>query len=277
MSSVIYAFQLEWLKLKHYRAFWVLFIFYLASLLAISSGGVFFLEWLRAKGADFNGIDPTIIPIYDFPDIWQNIAWLSAFFKLLPAFIVIISVNNDLTYNTLRQNVIDGISKRDYLVSKMMLIAFLSLTSTVFLFGIGLVTGSFYSHVHELKFIIKDLEFLFAFFYQVVTFCALAFLLSLIIKKSGFVIVALFLYTLMFEPIAAAFLSNFPPIKETTTWIIDYLPIYSLFNLIDIPFQRYFFMEIKDYIDIKAFLIVTSWLVVYVSLIYAYLMRRDLK
>ncbi len=277
MSSFIHAFQLEWLKLRHYRAFWVLFVMYLLALLVISSFGVFFLEWLKTKGADFNGVDPTIIPIYDFPDIWQNITWLSAFFKLLPAFIVIISVNNDLTYNTLRQNIIDGISKRDYLVSKLALIGFLALSSTLFLAVIGLITGSIYSHVHELRFILSDLEFLFAFFLQVFTFCTLAFLLSLIIKKSGFVIVALFLYTLMFEPIAAGILGNFHLIKDQTAWIVPFLPIYSLFNLIDIPFPRYFFMEIKDYLELKSLFIVLGWLTIYVALIYRFLVRRDLK
>jgi len=277
MSSFIHAFQLEWLKLRHYRAFWVLFVMYLLALLVITSFGVFFLEWLKTKGADFNGVDPTIIPIYDFPDIWQNITWLSAFFKLLPAFIVIISVNNDLTYNTLRQNIIDGISKRDYLVSKLALIGFLALSSTLFLAVIGLITGSIYSHVHELRFILSDLEFLFAFFLQVFTFCTLAFLLSLIIKKSGFVIVALFLYTLMFEPIAAVILGNFHLIKDQTSWIVPFLPIYSLFNLIDIPFPRYFFMEIKDYLELKSLFIVLCWLAIYVVLIYRFLVRRDLK
>ncbi len=274
---LVHAFRLEWLKLRHYRVFWVLFSMYLLALLVISTGGVFFLEWLKSKGADFDGIDPTIIPIYDFPDIWQNITWLSAFFKLFPAFIVIISVNNDLTYNTLRQNIIDGISKKDYLLSKLALVIFLAVSSTLFLFLVGLVTGFVYSHVHEVSFIVKDMEFLFAFGYQVIVFCMLAFLLSLFIRKSGFVIVALFLYTLMFEPILAAFLGNFPPIKESTAWIVDFLPIYSLFALIDIPFPRYFFQEIQDYLDLKSLAIVTGWLVIFLVATYRYLLNRDLK
>ncbi len=277
MQSLLHAFQLEWLKMRNYRVFWILFAMYLLALLVVSTGGVFFLEWLKSKGADFDGIDPTIIPIYDFPDIWQNITWLSAFFKLFPAFIVIISVNNDLTYNTLRQNVIDGISKRDYLLSKLALILFLALASSVFLLVIGLVTGFAYSHVLQLSFILQDTEFLLAFFIQVTAFCMLAFLLALFIRKSGFVIVALFLYTLMFEPILTAFLSTFPPIKASTTWIVDFLPVYSLFALIDVPFPRYFFQEIQDYIDVKALLIVLGWLAIYLALTYRYLVKRDLK
>ncbi len=271
------SFQLEWLKMRHYRIFWILFVMYLLALLFISTGGMFFLEWLKSKGADFDGLDPTIIPIYDFPDIWMNITWLSAFFKLFPAFVVIISVNNDLTYNTLRQNVVDGISKRQYLISKLSLVLFLALASTLFLLVIGLVTGAIYSHVHDLQFILMDLEFLFAFFLQVVTFCMLAFLLSLVIKKSGFVIVALFLWTIMFEPILAGILGNVREIREYTGWIVQFLPTISLFELIDIPFKRYALMEVEDYLVTRELLIVLGWLAVYTTLIYRFLVKRDLK
>lgn len=275
--NILRSFQLEWLKMKHYRIFWVLFGMYLLSLVVISTFGAFFLEWLKTKGADFNGIDPTIIPIYDFPDIWQNITWLAAFLKIFPAFIVIISVNNDVTYNTLRQNVIDGISKKEYLLSKFALVLFLALTGTMVLLAMGMITGAIYSHTHALGAMFTDMEFLFAFFYQVVTYCMLAFLLSLIIKKSGFVIVALFLYTLMFEPILGAILANAPQIKDSTAWIVDFLPTISLFNLIDVPFPRYFFWEIKDYLGIKELAIVTGWLVFYVVLTSRMLVKRDLK
>ncbi|HDO27491.1 MAG TPA: hypothetical protein ENH02_05180, partial [Bacteroidetes bacterium] len=68
---MIRALKLEWLKVRNYRVFWILTGMYLLALLVITSGGVFFLEWLKSEGADFRGIDPTIVPIYDFPDIWQ--------------------------------------------------------------------------------------------------------------------------------------------------------------------------------------------------------------
>jgi hypothetical protein len=131
---MIRSLKLEWLKVKHYRVFWVLMIMYLVALLIIASAGGLFLEWLKRMGADFQGIDPTMLPIFDFPDVWQNIAYLGSYVKIFAAFIVIISVNNDLTYNTLRQNVIDGISKKEYIMSKMSMIISMALVSTLFLF-----------------------------------------------------------------------------------------------------------------------------------------------
>lgn len=263
---MIRALKLEWLKVKNYRVFWILIAMYLLALLLIASAGGLFLEWLKQQGADFDGIDPTIIPIFDFPDIWQNITYLGSFVKIFMAFIVIISVNNDLTYNTLRQNIIDGLSKKEFLASKMMLILSMSLMSTLFIFIAGLVNGSIYSHVFGTDVIFDEMEFLAAYFYEIVVYCTLAFLLALVIKKAGFVIVALFLYTIMFEPIAVAILENAPYFRDGI-WpeIAQFFPIKSLNNLIKVPFGRYVFMEIEDNIALKAIAISFGWFVFYLS------------
>lgn len=275
---MIDAIKLEWLKVRNYRVFWILLGMYLLALTIIAAGGVFFLEWLKSLGADFNGIDPTIVPIYDFPDIWQNMTYLGSYVKILLAFIVIISVNNDISYNTLRQNIIDGISKRQYLLSKLMFIIILAGISTLFLFFTGLITGSIYSHVWGFQFIFDELEFLGAYFLDIVVYCSLAFLLSLLLKKSGFVIVLLFLYTLMFEPLAGAILTNVPFLKDTF-WaqLVDYFPIQALNNLITVPFGRYVFMEIQDNIPVKTLAIALGWLAIYLYSIISILNNRDLK
>ncbi len=275
---MIRALKLEWLKIKNYRVFWILISMYLLALVIIASGGGLFLAWLKSEGADFNGIDPTIVPIFDFPDIWQNITYLSSFAKIFIAFMVIISVNNDLTYNTLRQNIIDGLSKKEYLASKLMMIVSLAALSTLFVFLSGFINGMLYSHVRGMEVVFAKTQFLFAYFYEIAVYCSLAFLLSLLIKKSGFVIVALFLYTFMFEPIAVAVFENAPYFKGgVMSQIAQYFPINALNNLISVPFGRYIFREIQDYVSVKSFLISFGWLLVYILSISYILNKKDLK
>lgn len=274
---MIRAFKLEWLKVKHYRVFWVLIGLYLLAQLIITNGGVFFLEWLKSKDIDFNGIDPTIIPIYDFPDIWQNATWLGSFVNVLISFIVVVSVNNELSYNTLRQNIIDGISKKEFLLSKGMLILFLSLVCTLVLFGSGLVTGLIYSHVTDTQYIFDELEFLVAFFMQLVAMSMFAFCVALIIKKAGFAIVFIFLYSSFFEPVATTIMEYAPFAKEYTADIVKYFPIYSIRNLIDIPFPRYLLQEISTDILWYEWAIVLGWIGVYGGVITYLLNKKDLK
>jgi ABC-2 type transport system permease protein len=272
------AFKLEWLKLRHYKFFWILLVMYLVALAIICTFGVFFLEWLKKQGADFDGIDPTLLPIYDFPDIWQNTTYLASFMKVILAFIVIISVSNDISYLTIRQNIIDGISKKEFLLSKLSLILFLAGFSTLFLFVFGLINGSIYSHVWGVKYIFDELEFLLAYFYDIVIFCSFAFILTLIIKKAGFTIVLLFLYSMMFEPILALILTESNWTKDTF-WaeIAEFFPIKAMNGLIPVPYPKYIFREIVDDVPWKPTLISTGWLIIFQGSIYNYLVNRDLK
>jgi hypothetical protein len=274
---MIRALKLEWLKVRNYRVFWILTSMYLLAVVIIASGGVFFLEWLKYIGADFDGIDPTILPIYDFPDIWQNTTYLATFVKILLGFIVIISINNDIIHNTMRQNIIDGMSKREFIVSKLLKILALAFLSTLFLFITGFINGSIYSHVWGFEYIFDEMEYLAAYFYEIVVFCTLAFLVALLIKKAGFAIIVLFLYTLMFEPIATLNMELNPHLKDgLAPHIAQFFPIRSLNNLISVPYGKYAFMEIEDNVSTSALAIVTGWFVIYLSSIFYILNRRDL-
>lgn len=272
---MIRLFQIEWLKLKNYRVFWILLALYFLSVAIVCSSGMFLMEYLKNQGADFEGIDPTILPLYDFPDVWHNVTYIATFFKLFLAFIVIISVTNEISYRTIRQNIIDGLSKYEFLFTKLLLIIVLAVAATVFLFLEGFVTGMIYSHVTEPRFILQDLGFLPVYFLEVVTFLSFAFLLSLLIRKAGFVIVLLFMYTLIFEPFLTVNLQFNPHIPDTFDWIIPYLPVKSLNNLIRVPFPKYIFREIQDYVAAADIAIASGWLVIYNSLILVVLKKRD--
>jgi hypothetical protein len=149
--------------------------------------------------------------------------------------------------------------------------------SALILFVLGFINGSIYSHVFGIEYIFDEMEFLLVFFYEVIIYCTLAFLLSLIIKKAGFVIVALALYTFMFEPIGTTIMQHAPYFEDTVVRdIAQFFPIEALNNLITVPFGRYVFLEIDDNVSIKALLIATGWFVFYLSSIFYILKKRDL-
>ncbi len=267
--------NIEWLKLKNYRVFWILAGMYFIGLLFILSSGMFFMEFLKNQGAEVEGIDPTILPLYDFPDVWHNMTYIATFFKLFLSFIVVISVTNEITYRTIRQNVIDGLNKYEFWQSKFLLIITLAALGTVFLFLEGITTGLIYSHVQGVEYMFKDLGFLLAYFLEVCTYLSFAMLLSLLIKKSGFVIVFLFMYTLMFEPFITINMEHNRHIPDTMDWIVPFLPIKSLNNLIRVPFTKYIFQETQDYVAIVDIIIVTGWLFVYNGVSFLLLKKRD--
>lgn len=264
-------FQIEWLKLKHYRTFWVLMGLYYFSLLVATTGGMAFLYWLETQGANFEGISPTIVPLYDFPDVWQNITYLASFIKLFLSFIVIISITNEYSYRTLQQNVIDGLSPKEFLISKVLFIAVLSFANMVFLGIVGLVMGLIFSSVRDLPSILAYMEFLPAHMLEVFTFLLFALLIGMLLKKAGFAIVLTGIYTLVVEPILT--------ISLPQSWepVISWFPIRAINNLVHFPFTKYIFQEVQDYVSWPELGIVLFWALFLLGLNYFTLLKRDVK
>lgn len=269
--------QIEWLKLKYNRAFWILTGMYVAGVVIICSSVMFLMQWLKSEGANFEGIDPTIIPFYDFPDVWHNITYLATFLKIFLAFIVIISISNEASFRTMRQNIIDGLSKRDFLISKLLLIGIMSLGTMLLLFLIGLGTGAAYSHIWGIKYIFTDVQFILAYGFEVFVFLTFALVIALFVRKSGLVIVGLMMYALIFEPILDKNLEyNTWHVLDSFRWIRHYLPIRAINNLIHIPYLKYGFQEIQDYVSFREVVIVLGWLCTNIGLGYWILKKRDL-
>jgi ABC-2 type transport system permease protein len=88
-----------------------------------------------------------------------------------------------ISYRTMRQNVIEGLSKWEFLQSKFALILSLSGAATIFIFIEGMVTGLIYSTVTYPEMIFSELEFLLGYFLEVLTFLCFAMLLGAVIEK----------------------------------------------------------------------------------------------
>lgn len=256
-------------KLTNYRAFWVLNIMYGLLIFSIPITVLEFLKWLKLKGAEFDGFDPMKIPVLHFPDIWQNITYVYTFLKIFLAIVVIISISNEYSYKTIRQNIIDGMSRIDFIKSKLLTILLLSIGSTVFVFLTGLLTGFIYTPDLEVSDIFTGIEFVAAYFLDLFTYMVFAFLLTILLKRSALTVFILLLYT----PIEYTITANLP---ESIEFIGEYFPLHAINNLIEFPFAKYWFQEIQDYVSFSAVAVVLAYLALFIYAIYARLKASDL-
>ena len=59
--------------------------------------------------------------IFNFPYIWHFNTWVAALFKALFLAIVIVSMMaNEYSNKTIKQNLIDGLSKKEFVLSKFL-------------------------------------------------------------------------------------------------------------------------------------------------------------
>lgn len=261
--------KIELQKVKSHTSFWVLSVLYLLILFAIFFSGKFFLDFLARKGESLgNIIDPSKIPVYEFPDVWQNITYVAGFLKFILAIYIIISITNEISFGTLRQNIVNGLSRWDFLISKIFLVLLMSLGSTLFIMLIGFSLGFMYSSNIELGAIITYMEFLPGYMLQISTYLIFALFTGLLIKRTGLSMALLFLYTLIIEPIIL--------FRIKVDWVKGLFPIKAMNNLIRFPFKKYALREIQDYIAWQDTLIVFIYAVLLISLIYLILKKRDL-
>jgi ABC-type transport system involved in multi-copper enzyme maturation permease subunit len=209
------------------------------------------------------------IPIYQFPDIWHNITYVAGFLKFILAIFVIISITNEITYDTLRQNIMNGLSRTDFIVSKLILIVFIAAGSALFIFFTGFIVGLTNTPDVVLHDIIKYSGFIPAYFLQLSAYLIFAFLTGLLIKRTGLAMGLMFLYSLIIEPVAA--------LRINADAIKGLLPMKSINNLIHMPFGKYLLREIQDYVSFRETMIVLVYSLLFTGAIYLLLKKRDLK
>ena len=232
--------SIEYFKLKNTKYFWLLAGLFALFLLSVPIASKAFLNWLESIGESLpNGINPGELPLFDFVDIWQNLTWVYRSFSIFLGFIMVISICNEYNYGTIKQNVIDGMSRREFLGSKLIFIAALSAFFSLIVLIIGLVMGFLWSPVKEFSFIIKHIEFIPAYFFHLFAFQLFCLVLSLLIKRPGITIALLTFYVYVIEPIATAIL-EFEYEKEL---LANLFPIRAIGNIIPFPFSKYALME----------------------------------
>ncbi len=272
--------QIEFIKLWNNRASRVLIISYFILLT--------FISLVAAIKFDIGPIKFHLaeLGIFDFPYIWHFNAFIAAFFKLFLAVVIVSMMANEYSNKTIKQNLIDGLSKWEFVYSKFLTVLAFSAISTVFLFVISLGLGLAYSSFDELSIIFSDLEFILAYFIKLLGFFSFCLFLGIFVKRSafalGFLILWLIVEQLLFGLIGWKFTS-----WETAQKIKNFLPLESMQNLIDEPFTR--LSAVKnlgnqigedlnfDYaVHRYEVLIVLCWTAIFIYLSYTLLKKRDL-
>lgn len=267
---LLHLLRIDLKKLTSYRTFWVVCGLYFVTLGVATASGMEFLKLLARTFEDFGQeLNTKRIPLYHFPDIWLNLIWFSGWFKVVLAIMVVISVTNEFAYRTLRQNIIDGLSRWQFLLSKILTNILLSAMSVIMIGVIALATGLIYSPSAAYANILTDMEFLPAYFLEVFFFLSYALMISILIQRSGLTIIFLLL-SQMIELIITANLDDYVP------EIIPFFPMKSLWLLIEIPYPRYGFQEIKDFIDFKSVAIVCFWTILFNYFSYLKIKRADI-
>lgn len=227
--------------------------------------------------------------IFNFPYIWHFNTFIIALLKIFFAIVIVAMIGNEYSYKTIKQNLIDGMSKGEFLKSKVYTIAAFVGISTLLVFIISLILGGIYSDYNEFQIIFSELEYLLAYAVKLFGFFSFCLFLAILIKRSAFALGFLALWQ-VFEGIAYGLLrwrlSDLIP-QLSAEQVIKFFPLQSIGNLITEPFTRLSAIQniadqlgegfTKDYgVSFLNITVVLVWSALFIWGSYSLLKGRDL-
>ena len=265
-------------KLKYNRASRILIVIYFALLTSIAL--------IAAIKFDIGPVKFHLAEqgIFNFPYIWHFNTFMASIFKFFLLLVIVSMMANEYSNKTLKQNLIDGLSKKEFILSKFYTVILLATISTIFVFITSLVLGYVYSDFNEFSIVTTDLEYLLAFFVKLVAFFSFGLFLGILVKRSAFAVGAMLVWAM-----AEGFMKGMAywKMEEHVDMLMRFLPLEAMSNLIKEPFTRLSAVKTvakqvgedlsKDFsVQPLDVLIVIVWTFIFIYLSYALLKKRDL-
>lgn len=222
---MLHLLKIEWLKLRNYKAFWIFLGLYIIGLFSINYVLYQFQNEIKKSGMPFE-----LLP-YNYPKVYQTIAWISSWLLYFPGMLIILVISNEYSFKTHRQNIIDGLTRREFILSKILVALSLALVTTLFTFIIAVIYGSYFSG----SFSFEGIEYILYCFLQSLCYLFFAMILAVLLRRSGLALAIFFLYGLIFEQLIGRFV-DIKVLQSNSFWY--YMPLEASDVLIPITFGQ---------------------------------------
>jgi hypothetical protein len=129
-----------------------------------------------------------------------------------------------------------------------------------------------------MRFIFKETEFILGYFIATFGYLIMVMFIAILIKRAGLAIGLVLIYPAL-EYAFTGILSGISAFRDDAFEAIlpygDYLPVHAFNAIIEIPFPRYVFIEIQDYLDPVQVAVVIGYIILFTWLSYRNLVKKD--
>lgn len=265
--------KIEWNKIYNYRTARIFIILYFVLLASMG-----YLVTIIKPSVDNISINLAQFGAYIFPYVWQNITFFADFGSIFLGIIIITSVTNEYTYRTIKQNLIDGLTKKEFLLSKLLVSLIFAILSTLIVFLACLILGLYYTKNPDLIF--TGAEFVLGYFLKLSVFFSFCTLLAVWIRKSGFAFMCVCLWRLC--EIIILSIEKFNSDSSASFFLSNLLPANAAAKLLPFPAikpQNLLTGEAVfslSYFPCEYCMIVIAYIAIFTVLSYKLLKKRDL-
>ena len=267
---MLHLFKIEWLKIRTYRTFWILFLGFLVFYPLFFY--FFSAKYMEAMASSQSLQEVILKRMLDapfvFPKVWLTASWLGGLFFILIGMLFILLITNEVQYRTHRQNIIDGWSRMDFLKAKFSLLIFFVLVSTLLVLIMSFLIGSLYSSSTSNW--QTGIYYVGYFMLMATLYLMLAFLIAILVKRTGLSIIIYFAIVC---------------IVDNVLWLIFtlkgsqlgyFMPLEAADSLVPNPFKPKI-MERRTVEDYYLVIASLAYITAYAYIIIRYFRKADLK
>lgn len=230
METIKHLLGIEYLKFKKSS---------ILNLLILLYAFIFPLVIFSAKRMipDFPDSVPfTVDILYEFPTVWDYQGYIGTWLVFIfLGFIPIHIVCSEFSQKTMRQSIINGLTRKQYFTSKLLTITAISLAATAYYFLVCSVIGWFNTPNPSISKLMNNDFAGFRYFLSCMGYMSIAFLLAIWIKRSGLALFTYLSYIIIIEP-AARWLIYWKVLKTKATL---FFPANILEDVMPNPLYRF--------------------------------------
>jgi ABC-type transport system involved in multi-copper enzyme maturation permease subunit len=180
---------------------------------------------------------PSSAVFYEFPTVWDyqgyTGSWMVSFCL---GFMMIYIITSEVSHRTLRQNIITGMSRKDWFLSKLITLFLLAGFASALYFFSSLIIGVIHTDGWDIELALDNNMATARFFLMSVGYLSFAFLLAFMIRRGTLALLTYFLWVMMLESIFKIIHIYFFRNKTANYWpmntVEDLMP-FPIFKLPD--------------------------------------------
>lgn len=270
--SVITLIKLEYSKFKKNSVIGLLAIMFIVTMPTV----LFIGKELR----DLPPPLPSNEVFFTFPMVWDYLgyagSWLAFFFLgLIAVFIVV----NEISYKTFRQNIIAGMTRREYFLGKLYSIIAISALAAIYYGLIAIIIGLFHAETISISDAFDNSWAISRFFLMCMGYMSIGLFFGFIVRRSGVSVLLYIIYILMLESLLK-WAVHYRALPNAS---VNFYPANSFEDLMPFPIYRFADMIPKKEIKFDFLLTYTEatvssliWIAIFIGLAYLSLEKRDM-
>lgn len=213
--------EIEWLTYSRYRTMQIVLGLYVVFMIG---------TFLSFEAISIGPFELFTNEAFRFPYVWQNVGFLAKLLNLYLGIAIILMVSNEFTYGTLKQHIIDGLSRRQIVLAKSLTVVLLSIVSTLLLIVIGTVLGISKAQAMSVAMVFDRADFILAHFVHAFGVLSMAMMIAFLLERNGLAVILFISYAVFGEAIIRSvidldFVQYFPMRNFTMLNLYPYIEV----------------------------------------------------